>query len=369
MKSNKLNVVTPPITNLLRWSYTLGITLNNSDSLAWFYSNFIQLYSYNERYMQISHFFIDFWRGGSNELLGNNPYLIPRVFGYDNGHPLMNPECMPEYLCQMIDDGFYPVLFLDESKFPFAPSFGEGMENDYIRLYGVYPHHFMFNAYDRDSQTFGGFGFGKGTNEFVGMYGMQTVSWSQVIESIASMKHAILMRTMHDQLSFAYRLRTASDPFPHHYEMKALFIKQSLVDYLESRCSAGSMNLDVDKYRFGQSIYHQLVQYFELCGENQQEFRRADIRHTHTFLEHKQVMIDRVNYLKSIGLLVDDEKTNTLLNILQDVRGKCEMLKLKSARFMQTGRLNFINSARKDILDIKENEERAILMLINNLKT
>ncbi|WP_047395822.1 hypothetical protein [Chitinibacter sp. ZOR0017] len=299
-----LPICTPSILSFPRWSYLLGITECYKETEDWFFSNFAQIACNNDYYERGIELFIDYWRGGQEELLCNNPFLYYRIVGYDIF------DCIPlsvleEMLVSQIKKGFYPIIFLDEAKLPFSPYYSKNGDSKF-------PHHCLIYGYDENSNEFLTAGFGLEDGDIYQKFSFYKVDSSLIQAAISSMSEMIKSGQIHDQNSLFVKARIYDfADYPYGYPFNLDLLKSDLLDYINGLNSRESNNFYTKRVSFGVAVYDVLIEYFLLLDKDIKsipERQRADIRHIHVLEEHKRILVKKMMYIaEKYSVNFDDE--------------------------------------------------------------
>lgn len=307
----------PPVVGLLRWAYTLGITHVAPSTHDWFYSNFIQLTANADFLERHTELFVDFWRGGQNELHSNNPYLSCRNLDYQ----ILERQFLPDLYkisCDFIRDGYYPVYFVNEAVFPHSVAFGDE----------AFPHHVLIYGFDTARRVYqvAGIGFTTPARNLT-RYATFEVSFDQMHAAMTSMAAIIRAGGCHDQGSYLLKLRIDDViDYPHGYPLNLAFICDSLDDYLKGEAGYGRHNFNLAHQVFGLDVYAVMDQYLQ-AASTQRLHKRFDTRHVHLLGEHKKVMLERLAYLEArlpqLDLSAERRQLEVLISQLNKIKMQC----------------------------------------------
>ena len=278
----------PPIVTYLDFPFQLSILLAREKTRAWFYTNYIQIFSkLDSNPILLLHFWPDQY------LVQHTQYFID-VIEVNETVMKFRKDGAVQRIRRWLDHGFYVSVMLSESRLPGTMFYGRG----------VYPHPQFFFGYDRNAGIF------KLTNfDARGNYSIIDVTFSSLEEALSSPetreamsiyngwgqtfqgKHPMTLYKFREREDFQYRL----DP---------LTIADLLDDYLNGNdTSAGHALctpriLEYGGSRWGMGVYENLVTYMQRSCESMPEYRPF-----HGLWEHKKVMSSRLRYLEEAGAL------------------------------------------------------------------
>ncbi len=329
----------PPLLGFLSWAYTLAITHAHEETHDWFYTNFVLL-SCNTDYLEPRRFAtLDFWRGGQNEMLENNPFLHCRAIGYEPFFSLRDPNRLISDLRLAIDEDFYPMVFLDETLLEFSTTHGTNR---------FYPHHVLLYGYDPEQETFDALGFGRHCQgDIFGKFGPQRVSAAEIIAAVDSMRIGLKEGRIYEQLTFFLKLKKlAPDPFPPSYAFDLDLLRRTIIDYLEGQSYCGRSNRNMENTLIGLKVYDELDRYFHLVEQRRMDADREDVRHLHILEDHKRIMVERVRYLARKNIVAADDAERLAL-AWQGEAEKLFIAKLRALKNSASTNPSYCNAMRE----------------------
>ncbi|PEP84922.1 hypothetical protein [Bacillus pseudomycoides] len=324
----KINPVTiPPILTYAHHAHQLAILMSKDKYLSWFYSGYIQLYSYQDNY----EYKIDYYSYNGKyprfpEI--NDNWLKREFFQRTHGN-------IVQFLVDIIDEGFYSEIILDQYFIP-----GK-------RLFQIQskPHQELIYGYDKDKKVFYALGFNK---EDFGMYeitfenlekGFYNASWSGV--------------------GF-FDCTTHIDYSNNNLEFNFPLVKQYIKDYAESRNSF--MHFNPKESLFGLNTYNY---YIQLLADNPKYFNKKDIRPLHIFAEHKHTMVDRLRFMQESGFINNIDKLVEQYIFIERKITNCKYILL---RYRINEDEKSISKIIESLNDVKELEEKILYTLLNIIK-
>ncbi|TVX93391.1 hypothetical protein [Paenibacillus agilis] len=285
----QLPVFNPPLKGFLRWAYTLSITSGHEESMPWYYSNFIQWSCTSKILDGDRQFYVDFFRGKPNELNFNNPFLLTCSVNYSILDSLA-VDAWPKFFADQIRNGYYCVVFLDESKLSTAACYQKHH----------FPHHLFIYGFDWDQRIF-----------YVSMFDNKEVyrnlqiSFQEFQDAIHSMRHLLKEKYTDDHHTYFYKYEPH---FPYPFDTTSVI--DQLQDYLDGETHLNRINYIYDNEQaFGIKVYDYLQMYFDAAEKNDPRLKdRNDLRNLHVIWEHKKMMSDRIGYMVEKGIIPYDEE-------------------------------------------------------------
>jgi hypothetical protein len=304
MDSCQLPLAEPPIRGFLRWTSTLSIVGNNERTMPWFYCNFLQVWCTKHYLENKAEMFFDFFRGNKCEAYFNNPFLETTVCNFDM-LSFLDERNVIDYFTAKIEEGYYPFVFIDESRIPHSPSFN---------VYS-FPHHILLYGFDREERTFRIMMFDRNW-----IYGSHLINFDEFTDAFFAMKRNVKEKGLYDQCTFFYK----SDPnFEYRFDKTALVNEAR--DFLNSETNQNRINLNPTTEVYGLETYDYISKFYESWGRNDPSLvRRGFFRHLHILWEHKKVMTERLRFLFAHQYL---EKDDILIAGYQDLTNRAEKLR------------------------------------------
>ena len=258
------------ITTYLHRSLPLCAILANHNYIGWYYSNYIQIFSYRD----------------ANDFLEIN-YLEPRdsfvdiadviCLGY---HLLQGVESIVDFIKEKIQLGYYLIINFDEYEL--------SNKHDYRKNH--YVHASIVYGYDDETRQVKGIGFDK-SRLFSGLL----FDYDELNQSYASSKVHYLNYAPWCAWSAVQliKLKSPGRQFPFS---KRKFM-QDLYDYIHSEADEYRLyNFEYDATRvtFGMNVYEELIRELHnmLCGDF-----HVDYRALHLLAEHKRCLCVRLSYV------------------------------------------------------------------------
>jgi amino acid adenylation domain-containing protein len=258
------------ITTYLHRSLPLCAILANDNYIGWYYSNYIQIFSYRD----------------AKDFLDIN-YLEPRdsfaeiadviCLGY---HLLQGVESIVDFIKEKIQLGYYLILNLDEYEL--------SNKHDYRRNH--YVHASIVYGYDDETRKVKGVGFDKSR-----LFTDLLFDYDELNKAYTSSKRHYLNYAPWCAWSAVQliKLKSPERQFPFS---KRKFM-EDLYSYLHSEPDEYRLynfEYDVNRVTFGMEVYETLVK--ELHNILRGEFH-VDYRALHLLAEHKKCLYVRLNYV------------------------------------------------------------------------
>ena len=258
------------ITTYLHRSLPLCAILANGNYIGWFYSNYIQIFSYKDAsgFLEIN-------------------YLEPRdsyadiadviCLGY---HLLQEVDSIVDFIKEKIQLGYYLILNLDEYEL--------SNKHDYKRNH--YVHASIVYGYDDETRQVKGAGFDRSRLFTELLFGYDELNKSFHSSKAHYLNYAPWCAWSAVQLM---KLKSPERQFPFS---KRKFM-EDLYDYIHSKPDEYRLynfEYDVNRVTFGMEVYEKLVE--ELRNILQGEFH-VDYRALHLLAEHKKCLYVRLSYV------------------------------------------------------------------------
>lgn len=263
MPNNRvLPISIPQIHGYTHHAHQLSIVSVDDKILPWFYSNYIQLYSWGGQGCDL---LIDFFSydGRYPRFPGlNGSWLTKELFTRTQIDLL-------DFIIDSIDSNYYVEIIVDEYFIP----------NKIMYKVASYTHSNLIYGYDKNSKVFHLIGFDK---NFI--FTKIEVGFEQILEGFKNTPLAGIGLFGETGLEYS---NTSLDT---NIEL----IKTYLEDYIDSKNSF--IHYKPEDARFGLDTYN-------LYKEKFMKNDNMDIRPLHIFWEHKKVMLNRLAFLAEQGYL------------------------------------------------------------------
>ncbi len=295
-----LPIAAPPINGLLKWAYTLSVSSYYPETLPWFRTNFAQVYCNQDFLDRQTEFVFDFFRGFQPEYT-SNPFVQAWVVA-SKPQPF-DPDHISENLKECIDEGYYPVLFVDEQEISDRAAYHKWSQ----------PHRILLYGYDTEKTVF--YTSGLGANL---IYGTHQVPFSELESAYRAIRLQIASCQVPEQDSYLLRFN-----FGFRYEFDIAAVAIQLEEYLNGSVTEFRIDRNLEQYAFGSKTYECLRQYYDALANGESLVKRHDIRHLHILWEHKRLLWERVKYMNDAGWSIN----STTIASLQELSRRCLSLK------------------------------------------
>ncbi len=338
----------PPIITYLYFPFQLSIILAHKKTEAWFYTNYIQLFSkLNTNSIWSLHFFPDIY------MVQNNQYFID-VAHINEQVMEIEKRTIVEKVREWINNGYYVCVILAESKLPGTQSYGRKAT----------PHPQFLFGYDLSDSTF------KMTNfNHFGKYSVIDIKFDVFENALFSDDTTRAMEIYNSwdhsfSGKFLFILYKFNNKVQFKYELDIYKIKESFEDYLLSKDTSILYKrefpwiLEYSDSQWGLKVYENLIYYLENLTEKMTGYQAF-----HGLWEHKKIMTSRLMYLEKLGYLNSAfefaDKYRDIENCANYIRLNILKSSISSKQF----------NMKKLVLSLKKicQEEEAILTKVHDL--
>ena len=266
----------------------LSVLSSTEDYLPWFHSNFIQLCGlkdYNVPY----DLPLDFYMGPRKD---GNYYVNTNWLTFlSTERQLVESTCgdIIKYVISCIDQNLYVALHLDEFY----------MEDRWAYKSRKWDHENLIFGYDLERQIFHIIGF-KGTNR---KFEASEISF-EVFKKAYDQCDDRHLNSWRSLILLIRKVEKAVDPFKGTYAFDLDLVIDTIEEFLESRDATRKFSMFQNRlahFVFGLEVYDSIK-------TNLPNFS-FDFRPLHVLLEHKNCMVERIQYLKDNGYLAEDAYT------------------------------------------------------------
>ena len=345
--SKKVLPTSYPMITSWQWHATLFSIIGDDEKAKnWIFSNYIQLRCYNieEIFTGDEMLLADMMPGSSS--LKECPYLL---------FSLMTKEQIESYcgdiitfIKKTIDLGGYVYGVFDEAKILCDSG------ADY-----KFPHELFIFGYDDEAKQFnvGDFTFGE-------HYSYTTVSFDDVkngYDSISAPEDHIFKDDYKGRRGIYVIQKNLGDTY---YELDTKYIKDTLVEYLESKDSKNHFRMMRNRFNdtvFGVNVYDAVLK--QIGKQLSAEDPDFDIRALHLLYDHKVLMMERLKYMMDKGVL---EFNDEILNGYMEVENTMLTARNLLIKTSITGNVDCIDRFEKYLMSAKE-KEIAILSKVVDL--
>ncbi|WP_458125217.1 hypothetical protein [Paenibacillus sp. Z3-2] len=332
---------TPPIIVYQYRAFPLSITSNYSETLTWFYSNFIHLKCNLNFIKNKDDFDIDFIAGN---IYGGIPWLdyLETQHKTEDEHDL----CMD--ILSKINEGYYYYSFVDEYYIPNRQAYKKFHNTHDLLIYG----------YDLSNNLFNVIGF----NERM-----------QYVESYVSFDD-LAKALKFSEANYSNYIKKRENI---NYSFDKYNVIDKLEDYLFSNNCAGNLskydfdnrtehmrdlnhNLSNENWGFGVDVYTQLNLFFDALIAKEVN---VDIRPLHCLWEHKKCMFNRINFFFQNRMIYDSE----IINSYQKVVSQAEVVRSLMLKYMLTNDISIITKIKSITHELCINEISILNKVVKQL--
>jgi hypothetical protein len=270
-----------------QWHATLFSIIGDDEKAKnWIFSNYIQLRCYNieEIFTGDEMLLADMMPGSSS--LKKCPYLLFSIMTKEQ----IESYCgdIITFIKKTIDLGGYVYGVFDEAKILCDSG------ADY-----KFPHELFIFGYDDETELFnvGDFTFGE-------HYSYNTVTYSDVkngYEVISAPEDHVFKDDYKGRRGIYVIQKNTDDTY---YELDTKYIKDTLVEYLESTDSKNHFRMMRNRFNdttFGINVYDAVLK--QISKQLTAEDPDFDIRALHLLYDHKVLMMERLKYMMDNGYL------------------------------------------------------------------
>jgi amino acid adenylation domain-containing protein len=258
------------ITTYLHRSLPLCAILANHNYIGWYYSNYIQIFSYRD-----AKGFLEINYSEPRDSFADIADVI--CLGY---HLLQEVGSIVDFIKDKIQLGYYLIINLDEYEL--------SNKHDYMKNH--YVHASMVYGYDDETRQVKGVGFDKSRLFTDLLFDYDELNKSYTSSKVHYLNYAPWCAWSAVQL---IKLKSPERQFPFS---KRKFL-QDLYDYIHSEADEYRLynfEYDVNRVTFGMDVYETIVK--ELNHILRGEFN-VDYRALHLLAEHKKCLYARLSYV------------------------------------------------------------------------
>lgn len=306
-----LPITIPPVVTYSHHAHQLAITMNKPESELWLLSNYVQLYSYQDDYgFKIDYLLYD---GKYPRFPGINTNWLNREFFLKTHGDII------KFLVDCINEGFYPEIVMDEFYIP--------CKKWYLKK--SKPHQDLIYGYDLNEQIFYGVGFNR------------DLTFARFRVAFKHLEEGFLQSPWAGVAFFDCTTRLDYTNTKLSFDLQ--LVKQYTEDFLHEKNSFAYW--ESEGLVFGVGNYRL---YSKLLLDN--SFEHSDIRPLHIFREHIQLMIRRVDLMRSLEYAVPEQLKVELGEIYAVFSNMCFLL-IKYNMKPNPSKLQQISNQLEGIID------------------
>lgn len=351
LKFKKLELSNPPIKVFLNHAYILSVLLNDTKSLPWFYSNYIQIYFFKKIDGNLN---LNFYIGNMTKYFYNIPFLEVRTL--DKRFFIKEIINYIDFFVDSIEHGYYIMTIVDEFYIKGKREFSKDH----------FMHLIMLHGYDRSEKSF--YASGIFDNN---IYGEQKISFNEFNQSFIS--ESGYNKGIRDYSVMLFKHREAENlPYPLNnynyfdYSFDVKNVKLFLNEYLYSMNSEEKLrmyyNLN-ENIGFGMEVYDNIISNIKL--KIKQDIKsEIDYRGYHGLMEHKEIMVKRIDYMVRNNYLY---KSEDLLILFKNIENRTHVLRNIILKYNVSLKDTILIKAIDLVKQISEDEKIAIKKVLDRL--
>lgn len=343
-KINHKNEIILPVTCPLITSYTayanlLSILSVNNKTEGWIFSNFVNLWA-QTTITGDTPFRFSYW-----QLWDTCPFFTTSKIYKDF---IFNEyENVIDFLISSLSLGYYVFLNYDMYYIPHTKS--------YMKEHSM--HQLFIFGFDKNNEQFHIADF-----FYDSKYSFEVSSFNDVESAIISCAN-----TDEDYKIYLYKFQDAT------YNFEAGMFIKNINDYLNSTYTILNYE-DVLLYPeekesmkngeivFGMAYYERIINVLHLQISDNIQYK--DIRPFHILYDHKQIMINRLDFLKNHGLI---KNFDILFKRFQDIKNCCLIIRNLYIKFLASSNKSTLNKIINILNEVKVAETIALKDLINEI--
>ncbi|MEK4077348.1 hypothetical protein MHI01_26320 [Paenibacillus sp. FSL M7-0656] len=332
----KLEIHPPSIQTFLNHAYPLAILEKDKAFLGWFFTNYTQLYTYNNRKDPIDDFKIDFF--SHNGKYPNIPFLEYSNVNKNTINTL-NKNIL-DIVLENIDLNYYVEVGIDEYYW--------SNKSSYKRRH--FHHDNLIYGYNKNEKKLYYLGYNKQM-----IFGQYAIPFAEFVLSFTENSES----TIKFIRNFTSELTSNTTRYVYHFNLEFdldIFILY-LEDFLKSKNSflthKGTRNSV-----FGLAVYDELLLKFSDDIELSKDMRLYRI-----IWEHKKIMNRRIDYLKSKGYL-NAEDFEDLSKKSLFLCKECLLLKNLSLKYAITNNMKTFSAILVKLKEIQLLEKELVTDLL-----
>ncbi len=328
-----------------------SIVSTDEDYLPWFHSNFIQLCALKD-FSVTYDVPLDFYMGPRKDY---NYYLNNNWLTFlSTDRQLVESTCgdIINYVIACIDQNHYVALHLDEYY----------VKDRWAYKVRKFDHENLVFGYDRERRMFNIIGY-KGANHKFEASEISFEAFKEAYDHCDDRNDNI----WRSQINLIQKVYKDSGPFKGTYVFDLELVVRTIEEYLYSKDTARNFSMfqnNLSHLVFGLEVY-------DAIKANLPNFW-YDFRPIHVLLEHKNCMVDRIQYLKDNGYLSEADYTYLHESYRKMVRA-CMVMRNGQFKYMATREQNnnsrLLDKIITDLDQLAELEKEVLGHLIAALRT
>lgn len=331
-----LKICTPSIQTFLNHAYPLAILEKDDVFSGWFFTNYAQLYTFNNRKNPVGDFKIDFY--SHNGKYPNVPFL---EFANMDGHIIRTFEkSILDIVIENIDLNYYLEVGIDEYYW--------SNKTSYMQKH--FHHDNLIYGYNNNDRVLYYLGYNK---EMI--FGQYSVSYEEFVLSFTEDPDS----TIKFIKNITPELTSTTTKYVYHFNLNfdLDIFRIYLEDFLNSRNSFLTHRGSEDSV-FGLAIYDELIK--RLSNDT---VLSKDMRLFRIIWEHKNIFSKRIDFLNSKGYLKDGNY-ESLLDKSRSLFNESFLLKNLSMKYAITNDMRFFSQILTKLKEIQLSEEQLVTDLL-----
>ncbi|MEF2246415.1 hypothetical protein [Paenibacillus sp. IITD108] len=332
----KLPIGHPMIEGYPKHANTLSILSQHDSALAWILCNYIQLK------LRINH------EGDYFDFYTINPVFQKSLFDYQRHSRKSvfrwHGENITKYIIDCIDMDYYIYTVVDEFHIPNTRAYNKRF----------FPHSVLIYGYDTERQIYNLAGFNSPEGQ-PQKFRKFDLAFSEFEKAFVSIKSEPNHNHYHNNV---YLLRYNNNT---SYDFDVNVVIYYLEDYILSKNSyyreSNYFNPPQNEYIFGIEVLNELKKVYS--SDSKCKF---DVRPLYLLKEHKQLMLNRLNYFQTNEILFIPEQIKQYSHVVNESTISINLL----LKYLITNELKLLSKIHEK-LDNIYNLEMAILPTILNL--
>ncbi|MBT2282966.1 hypothetical protein J7E78_05360 [Paenibacillus polymyxa] len=319
MKEKILPIELPIVQTFLSHAYSLAILQNTISYKGWFFTNYMQLYTYYNRKNPLGDYKIDFFscKGKYPDVPFFEYYKINKEIFVEMKNDIV------EFSIQMLDKEYYIESGIDEFYWPNKKSYNQKH----------YHHDNLIFGYNLTNRVFYYLGYDKNM-----VFGKYSVDFASYTDSFIYNKDSNLRMIK----SYNRELFDADSRYIYHDNLDFDIRKfaQYLSDYINSKNSFIS-HTGSDFSIFGINVYYDIMEKIILDRNI-----GKDMRLYRLLWEHKVIMLHRLKYLSDVQIISNKD---TLCEEFSKLEREFFIVKNMAIKFLVNNNLDLLQSILKKI--------------------
>lgn len=352
MNEKRLPLKDSPIRVYSNYAYVLSALLNIEDAKNWVYSNFIQV-KYIRDTKDAPRVVFNYSLGNLTKYFYNLPFLEVRSLS----RSFLVKACgdTVDFLINALNDNYYIMIIADEYYLPPRKSY----------KLQHYQHLVMLNGFNIEKQCF----YSAGYND--GKYEESKIGFGDIGNAVKSNEGN--NKDIRDDFCMLYRLQDSKQlEFPQTgynyfaYKFNPGLVKRSLKEYLNSECSDEHFDYFYEvpeNAEYGISYYEAMMECLQKYTAGIYEGKIYEVAF-HGMMEHKKVMIQRLEYMCEHNYLSGIDKE---IAAYRELAIKAEITRNLVLKYNISRNINILSTVVTELKEMYMAEKKVVQLLIEAL--